>query len=62
MAVSAREAAKRIGCAYSTVTLHCRKMGIQRSGRDYVLEESQVAKLAEEIQDRRGPPAKRSKA
>lgn len=64
MALTARQAAKRIGCAYSTVTLHCRKMGIGRIGREWILDEDQVADLAARIRDRRGRPAEqeRSKA
>lgn len=62
MALTARQAAKRIGCAYSTITLHCRQMGITRDGRDYLLDDDQVEALRERIRDRRGRPAEQERS
>lgn len=56
MIATAREAAQIIGCAYSTVTLHCRKMGVERYGRDYFLDDEQIRELRERIRTRRGRP------
>lgn len=62
MALTARQAARQIGCAYSTVTLHCRKMGIARVGREWILDEDQVAELAQRIRERRGRPWDRERS
>lgn len=46
---TASEAAIKLGVAYSTITLHARKLGIARRGRDYLFTEADIKALRQSL-------------
>ena len=52
------EAASRLDAAVSTVTLHARKLGIRKRGRDYMFTAADIMALRESMQQGPGRPRK----
>ena len=58
--LTAAQAAVRLGIAQRTVQKWCRELGLRKVGRDYVLTDEDVRRIAEHAQD--GPGRPRGKA
>jgi hypothetical protein len=51
-----REAALKLGVAYSTVTLHCRKLELQKHGPSWLIDDVALKRLRASIVGVRGNP------
>ena len=58
--LTTQQAADRLGISRRTVQNWCKILGIEPTGRDYILTESQVKQIASRSQDHPGRPKKDS--
>jgi len=56
MTYTVRQAASILGVAYSTVTLHCRKLGLQKLGPAWLIDDKALAQLRDTVHKARGNP------
>lgn len=50
------ELARRLNCTVQTIANHCRRLGIRKMGRDYVLTPKQVESVQHSIRTARPGP------
>lgn len=56
---TAIEVAEQLGAALRTIQRWCKVLGFKKTGRDYVLTDTQISKIENRLQAKPGRPGKK---